>query len=282
MRSEATGCVMSIQPALWRSRTWLLARTARKYTSTPSNHFIPAKNFWCGTAMNLPSAATTLHWPNWLLIIQVCTCQVCEGHLKKVQVTEFLYRSSELAFLSDTSPARSLNQSVNQLTCSFVLLFKNYSVTPTALLWREQHKGDDRSPESREGLSPAIAALFGKDDTNFETLDSISVSLFPLATESRLVSLFWHTKQPASIHKHKGCTCQRRNRMHAPKHSFTRTRAHTRGRLRCWQHSGTTPLFIWLLRRKRVRKHSSVTTWTSWQDDPLTDWYLTECWLFVC
>lgn len=203
------------------------------------------------------------------------------GIFKKVQGTEFSYPSSQLAFLSDASPARSLNQSVNQLTCSFVLLFKNYSVTPTALLWSEQHKGGDRSPESREGLSPAIAALFGKDDTNFETLDSISVSLFPLPTESRLVSL-WHTKQPASIHKHKGRTCQRRNRMHAPKHSFTRTRAHTRGRLRCWQHSGTTPLFIWLLRRKRVRKHSSVTTWTSWQDDPLTDWYLTECWLFVC
>lgn len=274
MRSEVIGCAMSIQPALWRSRMWLLARTVRIYTSTPSNHFIPAKNFWCGTATSLPSAAITLHWHNWLLITQVCLGPIW-GHFKK--------RYWILSVLSCISiqHARSLNQSVNQLTRSFVWLFKNCSVTPTVLLWIEKHKGGDRSPGNREALSPALAAIFGKDDTNFETLDSISVSLFSLPTESRLVSL-WHTKQSAFIHKHKGCTCQQRNRIHAPKHSFTRTRAHTRGRLRCWQHSGTTPLFIWLLRKKSVRKHSSVTTWTSWQDDPLTDWYLTECWLFVC
>lgn len=100
--------------------------------------------------------------------------------------------------------------------------------------------------------------------------------------QNRDLYLFDTQSSLLSFTNTKGCTCQQRNRIHAPKHFFTRTRAHTRGRLRCWQHSGMTPLFIWLLRKKSVRKHSSVTTWTSWEDDPLTDWYLTECWLFVC
>lgn len=48
--------------------------------------------------------------------------------------------------------------------------------------------------------------------------------------------------------------------MRSPEYSsvntHTNTHAHTRGSLRCWQHSGTPPLFIWLLRKKKGRKHS--------------------------
>lgn len=273
MRSEAIGCVMSIQPALWRSRTWWRARTARIYTSTPSNHFIPVKNFWCGTATNLHGAAITLHWLNWLLITQVCLCVIL-GHLKKVQ--NFFERSTCLHFYA-THPGevpKSKRQPTDKIFC--VAVVKNYSVTPTALLWKARHKGADRSPENREGLSPASAALFGKDDTNFGTLDNISISLFH--SQQNCNSYLFDT--PSSLHSFtntKGAHASRETT-----YSLIRTCAHTRGRLRCWQRSGMTPLFIWLLRRKSVRKPSSVTTWTSWQDDPLTDWYLTECWLFVC
>lgn len=97
MKSEVIGCATSIQPAPWRSRMWLLARMARIYTSTPSNHFIRAKNFWCGTATNLPSAAITLHWLNWLLITQVCLRPIL-GHFEKFKVLNFW-----ICFLSNIS-----------------------------------------------------------------------------------------------------------------------------------------------------------------------------------
>lgn len=74
MKSGATGCVTSIQHALWKSRTWLHARVAWTSFSTPPNDFSQARSFWCGTALSLPSVVTTLHWDSWLLTKTVSAC----------------------------------------------------------------------------------------------------------------------------------------------------------------------------------------------------------------
>lgn len=139
-RSRATGCATSTQPVPWRSRTWLHARAVWTSTSTPSNHLSQARSFWCGTALNLLSAATTLHWANWLLTVMVsivlrkCSSNMCKCSQKPMRCPHFE------TFLAGIVIMEYQNQNVGRLTHSLCGCLRSYSVTPTALLLKQDTK----------------------------------------------------------------------------------------------------------------------------------------------
>lgn len=64
-------------------------------------------------------------------------------------------------------------QQISKSKRSFVAMFRNYSVTPTAFFCEKQNT---KALKTERGSTSGV--LFVEDDTNFETFDTISVSLF--------------------------------------------------------------------------------------------------------
>lgn len=145
----------------------------------------------------------------------------------------------------------ALNQRGGWRTRSFCGCLRCDSVTPTALLLKKKTKVDSRVLRA-ERL--CLLVYLGKMRP-ISGLEAVFQFLFLISSLKHRLSAF--------IHKHKERACLQRGRMRSPEYSsvntHANTHAHTRGSLRCWQHSGTPPLFIWLLgKKKKGRKHSGA------------------------
>lgn len=145
MRNTATGCATLTQPALWRSRTWSRAKMVWMSTSTPSNRFSRGRSSWSGTALNSPSAATTLHWASWLSTVLVSEWVIS---MQWVFLDNF---SEQKLFLCPRFETYLLctvivdNESAGRLMHSLCGCLRSYSVTPTALLLKQDTKEESRA-----------------------------------------------------------------------------------------------------------------------------------------